>query len=70
MHNDRAGPHLVQKGNICGKGIDIICRAHGMTTKFDDQRLVRITAHEGQRFDQHAGLFKDPVCNQSVCGLA
>jgi hypothetical protein len=54
MDNDGARANLIKKRDIGGKGGDIVRFTHGMTTKLHDNRLLGISAHEGECLDKHA----------------
>ncbi len=56
VHNDRVDPRLLQIDDVFGKGSRQGGIAHGMAAEFDDDRLLVIAEHIGERFRQNACL--------------
>ena len=55
MHHDRIDRRLLQQHDVVGEFAGHIFGAHGVAAVFDDDGLLVIALHVGQRLGQHTG---------------
>ena len=55
MHDDRIDRRLLQENDVAGEFARQILGAHGVAAVFDDDGLLVVALHVGQRLGQHTG---------------